>query len=96
MSEHLIEGSVESLNEAGDLITDISNQRCTEISKLDQARVAIGGHETIGIFPLDHNEPESTLIAVQGGSGKIEVGITGTNVSKMLGLAVGEKVRITW
>ena len=96
MSENLIEGCVQSLNDAGDLVTDISNQQCTEIDPLDQAKVAVGGHETIGIYPTDHNEPESTLIAVQGTSGHIEVGITGMNMSQMLGLAVGEKVKITW
>ena len=61
-----------------------------------EVKVQIGPHETIGVHPADHNEPEATLIAICGDSGFVEIGITGINISEMLGIPVGEKVTVSW
>ena len=61
-----------------------------------EVKVKIGAHETIGIYPEDHDEPAGTLIAVQGNDGLVKIGITGLSISEMLGLGVDEKVSIKW
>ncbi len=89
-----IEGRVTSLAENGDLITDISVTTFADLDQLSEIRVRIGPHETLGLHPTDHGEPESTMIAVLGDSGFVEIGIVGMNMSEMLGIAAGEKVTI--
>ena len=65
---------------------------------LDEGEVTVkfGPHETAGIHLPDHNEPESTLIAVTGKSGWVEIGIVGMNLAEMLGVSSGTKVAIRW
>lgn len=91
-----IEGKVASVSESGDLITDIAVDALAKIPTDDSVRVAVGPHETVCIFPVNHSEPESTLIAVKGASGHLEIGIVGMNMSEMLGIRSGETVRVRW
>lgn len=96
MIRNCLEGCVESISSAGDLITDISVQGAQEAPNLHEVKIQVGPHETIGIYTPDHNEPDGTLIAIQNAEGLIEVGITGMNISEMLGIQVGEKVTLSW
>ncbi len=91
-----IEGSIASINESGDLVTDIPNDKIKDLPSDDSVTVTVSEHHTLGIFPPDHNEPESTLIAVFGQSGFLEIGIVGLSISDMLGIGVGESVSVTW
>ena len=93
---NLIEGIVESLNESGDLVTDIPNAALDKLSSNESVRVAVGPHETIGIHLSEHNEPDSTMIAVLGKSGNLEIGIVGMNMSEMLGIQIGQQVKVIW
>lgn len=93
---NLIEGQVKAINEAGDLVTDISVQSLAEAPVDDSVRVAVGPHETVGIYGTDHQEPEATMIAVRGSSGCLEIGIVGMSISEMLGISAGEKVVVRW
>ena len=96
MIKNCLEGQVESLGPQGDLITNIAIDSCANAPNLQEVKVQIGPHETIGIHSPDHQEPEATLIAVAGRDGFVEIGITGMNISEMLGIRVGEKVTISW
>jgi S-adenosylmethionine hydrolase len=91
-----IAGTVVDVTEAGDLVTDIGVDALADAPCGESVRVVIGPHETLGIFDVDHGEPESTMIAVRGKSGHLEVGIVGMNMSEMLGIRVGEKVAVHW
>ena len=66
MIQNCIEGQVASINDAGDLVTDISCQRIQGIGDARQAKIKVGDHETVGIFPIDHGEPDGTLITIEG------------------------------
>ena len=91
-----IEGKVGSLTNTGDLVTDIPVAKLADVPSSTEIRVKVGDHETLGVFPLDHGEPAGTLIAVLGGSGFVEIGITGISIHEMLGLGVGENVTLTF
>ena len=96
MIRNCLEGCVQSITDAGDLITDIAVQNAKDAPDLLEVKVQVGPHETIGVHPADHNEPEGTLIAVENAEGMIEIGITGMNISEMLGIPIGAKVTVNW
>jgi S-adenosylmethionine hydrolase len=91
-----IEGTVVAISEAGNLITDISAEQLADVPRNDSVSVSCDEHETIGIFPAEHQEPPMTLLALVGGSGKLELEIVGDSAKIMLGVRVGEKVVVKW
>ncbi|MDG2014817.1 MAG: hypothetical protein P8J33_15020 [Pirellulaceae bacterium] len=96
MIDKRVEGRVVALNDQGDLITDVPAAECAAAPNQEEVRVQVGGHETIGIYPPDHNEPAGTLIAIINAEGCLNIGITGINISEMLGIGVGETVTVIW
>ena len=96
MYQNAIDGKVVSINEAGDLVTDIPNERVGDIENSGQVKIEIGAHDTIGVHPADHNERAGTLSTIMGSSGFLEVGITGCNINEMLGLKAEQSVKIRW
>ena len=91
-----IEGAVISISETGNLVSDITADQLADAPRDEQVTVSCGGHDTNCILPPDHSEPESTLLAMVGESGNLEIGIVGVSISEMLGLKVGEKVVVKW
>ena len=91
-----IEGSVVSIAENGNLVSDISADRLKGIPSDASITVLCDEHETTGIFEQDHDQPESTFIAVVGQSGSLELEIVGLEANLMLGIQVGEKVVVRW
>jgi S-adenosylmethionine hydrolase len=91
-----IEGTVASVSASGDLITDIPIDRLRGVPTDEQVTVRCDDHETTGIFTPDHDQPESTLLAVLGSSGFLELQIVGDSAQVMLGVRVGEKVEVCW
>ncbi len=91
-----IEGTVASVSEAGNLVTDISAEQLDGVPRGDSVTVRCDDHETNGIFEENHNQPAATLIAVIGGSGQLELEIVGDSAKIMLGIAVGERVEVEW
>lgn len=91
-----IEGTVQSVNESGDLITDISVEQIKDAPNDDSVTIKFGPHQTIGIHNIDHGEPDSTLLALRGESGFLELTIVGISLSEMLAIGPGESVEITW
>jgi len=94
--KNCLEGQVAEISAGGDLVTDIAIASAGDLPNILEVRVRVGPHETIGIHPADHQEPESTLIAIENPNGMVEIGITGMNLGEMLGIKVGEKVTIKW
>ena len=91
-----IEGTVVSISKSGSLVTDISAGQLALAPRDERVTVSCGGHDTACILSADHDEPESTLLAMIGPSDKLEIAIVGMNISEMLGLKVGEKVVVKW
>jgi S-adenosylmethionine hydrolase len=91
-----LEGTVVAYGESGNLITDIQNERLRAVPSPAGATVACDEHETIGIFPADHQEQPMTLMAILGSSGCLELTITGDSAKLMLGVRIGEKVTVKW
>jgi len=91
-----IEGSVVSYSEDGNLVTDIPHDRLRTIPSVSDVSVVCDEHETVGIYPLDHKEPNFTLLALSGSSGFLELSIVGDSAKAMLGVRLGEKVLVKW
>lgn len=89
-------GKIIRVNERGDLFSDIPNAAVESLIGKEDVRVELGEHFTLGIFRADHSQPESTLLAIIGADGFVELGIVGMNAHEMLGLRIGETVRIVW
>ena len=91
-----IEGTIITVASSGNLVTDISADRLKDVPRDESVTVRCDEHETVGIFRADHSEPESTLLAVIGASGNLELEVVGDSAHIMLGVAVGEKVVVQW
>ncbi|MFK7765769.1 MAG: SAM hydroxide adenosyltransferase [Mariniblastus sp.] len=91
-----IEGRVDKIGETGCLVTDISVDQVADIPHDDTVTIKFGGHETIGIYPADHDQPAATLVASLGKSGFVEIEIVGISLSEMLGIKPKEAVAVCW
>jgi S-adenosylmethionine hydrolase len=80
----------------GNLITDITADQLRDVPRNDSVTVRCDEHETIGLYALGHAEPEMTLLALVGDSGKLELEIVGDSAKIMLGVRIGEKVSVKW
>jgi S-adenosylmethionine hydrolase len=91
-----IEGRVAQIGKTGSLVTDISVDQIADIPHDDSVSVRFGGHETIGIYPASHGQPDATMVASVGRSGFLEIEIVGINLSEMLGIKTDVPVEVTW
>ena len=91
-----IQGSVQSIDSFGNLITDIEAGALADVPRGGETAVMCDDHETRGIFNTYADQPEMTLIALLGSSGKLELAIVGESAAAMLGVPVGTPVTITW
>jgi hypothetical protein len=91
-----IQGSVQSIDSFGNLITDIEAGALADVPRGEETTVMCDDHETRGIFNAYADQPEMTLIALLGSSGKLELAIVGESAAAMLGVPVGTPVTITW
>ena len=91
-----IEGRVAEIGETGNLVTDISVDQVASIPHDDSVTIRFGGHETIGIYPTEHGQPDATMVASVGKTGFLEIEIVGVNLSEMLGIKADVPVEISW
>lgn len=91
-----IQGQVSRISETGNLITDISVDQLNEAPRDESLTVKFGDHETFGLFPSEHGQPDATMVATMGISGCVEIEIVGIPLAEMLGIRVGEKVIVKW
>ena len=96
MAPGRIEGSIISIDDAGNLVSDIAAAQLEGAPTGEQLSITCDEHVTMGLFGLDHDQPEITLIALIGRSGNLELCIVGDSAKIMLGIALGEKVLIQW
>jgi S-adenosylmethionine hydrolase len=91
-----IEGRVTEIDASGTLITDIPVDRVAGIPHDESVTIQFGDHQTLGIFPAEHDQPESTMVASMGNSGFLQIEIVGINLAEMLGIKVDESVQVKW
>ena len=89
-------GKVTEVADEGRLITDIDRAKVSAAVGNEEARVEFGGHETIGLFDEEHGQPETTMVASVGASGRVEIEIVGADLAGMLGIGVGTEVKVEW
>ncbi len=93
---NLLDGSVTEIGATGSLITDIAVSQLEGVPRDENTVIRFGEHETLGIFPTEHGQPDSTMVASLGASGFLEIEIVGISLSEMLGIRPGEKISIKW
>jgi S-adenosylmethionine hydrolase len=91
-----IDGTVTRIGENGSLISDISLRQLENVPHDENTSIEFGDHETVGIFPVQHGQPDATMVASLGKSGFLEIEIVGIPLAEMLGIRVGEKVCVKW
>ena len=91
-----IDGKVASCDDAGNLVTDIPNDAVAGLVGDENVSVKFGPHETLGIHPAAHGQPEATLVASLGESGFVMIEIVGISLGEMLGIQSGADVQIAW
>lgn len=96
VTKRKIEGTVQSVDSFGNLITNISAEALAGVPLGEETAIVCDEHETRGIFKTYADQPEMTLIALVGSSGKLELAIVGDSAAMMLGVRAGAPVTITW
>jgi S-adenosylmethionine hydrolase len=91
-----IDGLVSSITTTGGLVTDIPVDRLQNVPTDENTAIKVGDHETFGLFPTEHGQPDATMVASLGASGFLEIEIVGIPMAEMLGIRAGEKVRVQW
>lgn len=91
-----IEGSVASIDPSGKLITDISVGQLAEVPRDESVSIRFGGHETVGLYEVPHQQPETTMVASLGTGGFLEIEIVGMDLAGMLGIPQGATVEVIW
>jgi S-adenosylmethionine hydrolase len=91
-----LEGKIVGYSEAGNLVSDIENDALRDAPRDNSVTITCDEHQTNGIFAADHPEEPSTLMAILGSSGCLEITIVGESAKAMLGIKAGEKVVVKW
>ncbi len=91
-----ISGTVVEISPAGDLITDLTQEQLNGVSRTEETKIVVDDEfETYGIYSLDHNQPEMTLIAILEDGQPLRLHLVADSASMMLGVKPGAKVQIS-
>jgi len=91
-----IEGTIESIDSSGNLVTGITSAMLAAIVDPATAHVVCEDHETWGIFPDNGDHPPMTFLARLGNQGQLELVIVGDSAAAMLGVSMGARVTVSW
>lgn len=91
-----ISGRVIEVDSTGNLITDIQADQLGAAPRDDSLRVVVDEHETFGLYPSQHDQPDMTLIAIVDPNGPRRIVLVGDSASVMLGVRVGAPVQVLW
>jgi hypothetical protein len=80
----------------GDLVTDISADKLQGVPRDDRVAIHFDGHTTHGIFALEHDQPEMTLLAFVGRDECLEITLVGESAAAFLGIRSGSQVEVRW
>lgn len=96
VSRGKIEGVIESIDSFGNLISNITADQLAQVPRGETTVVECDEHQTQGIFTTYSDQPEMTLVALVGSSGKLELAIVGDSAKIMLGVRVGTPITVVW
>ncbi len=96
MTANKIQGTVQSIDSFGNLMTNITADVLSAVPRSEQTTIECDDHQTHGIFNTYGDQPEMTLIALVGSSDRLELAIVGENAAAMLGIEVGTPVTVKW
>jgi S-adenosylmethionine hydrolase len=91
-----LEGKVVEIDATGNLVTDITADRLNGAPRDASLRIVVDEHETFGLYPLQHNQPSMTLVAIADEFGPIRILLVDDSASAMLGIRVGTPVTVQW
>jgi len=91
-----IEGKIELIDSFGNLVSNITSEQLADCPRNELVTVECDEHETQGIFRTYADQPEMTLIALVGSSGKLELAIVGESAAIMLGIRPGTPITVRW
>lgn len=91
-----IEGRVVEVDHYGNLITNIGADMLGDAPRDERLRVALGEHETYGLWRTYGENPPQTLVALVGSGGFVEVALVNGNAAELLGAGVGDAVCLDW
>ncbi len=89
-------GRVTGITNAGNLVTDLDSEQLAAVPRDESLVIHFDGHETMGLFPDDHDQPVGTLVAKLNADGVLEIEIVGLSVAELLGIPVDTPVVLTW
>jgi S-adenosylmethionine hydrolase len=91
-----IVGKIVAFSPQGNLVSDISVDSLQNAPRDERILIRCDEHETNCLFESGHNQPEATLIAILGSSGRLELEIVGDSAKIMLGVPLGEAIEVRW
>jgi len=89
-------GKVVEIDSTGNLVTDVSTEKLAGAPRDSSLRIVVDEHETFGLFPIEHNQPAMTLVAIADKLGSIKIILVEDSASAMLGIRVGAPVEVHW
>lgn len=91
-----ITGEVVAIDSFGNLVTNVTAEQLAGVPTGEELQVLCDEHETRGLFRTYSDQPEMTLIALVGSSGRLEIALVGDNAARMLSVKVGTPVELSW
>ena len=89
-------GKVVEIDVEGNLTTDVSAKDLAGAPHDSSLRIVVDEHETFGLYPLEHNQPAMTLVAIADKIGSVKIILVNDSASAMLGIQVGAPVEVHW
>jgi hypothetical protein len=96
LQERMIRGHVINIDSFGNLITNISADMLAGRPTDSRVCTVCNIFETWGVFSTYAQQPQGTLVALVGSSGRLELAIVGDNAATRLGVMVGTPVTMAW
>ncbi len=91
-----IRGSIRFVDSFGNLISDIPAKALSAAPDPQAMCVRCEGHEIRGLSRTYSDHPASTLVALIGSSGYLELAVVGKSAALLLGATVGTQVMVSW
>lgn len=89
-------GKVVEIDTGGNLVTDVAAESLAGAPHDASLRFVVDEHETFGLYPLEHNQPAMTLVAIADKVGAVKIILVEDSASAMLGIRVGAPVEVHW
>ena len=91
-----VRGEIVAVDASGNLVSDITERQLDGVPRDESVTVSCDGHKTVGIYPLDHRQPEMTLLAMLNAEGQLSLALVGESAEAFLGIRKGSVVEISW